>query len=272
MRGLSLAAEIAVGRFRRENSFSRIAPLQLTTWVLKAFVAVAILVAILYAVGINPTTVVTGLGLGGIALAFAAQKTIENVFGTVMIVVDQPVRVGDFCKIGDSLGTIEEIGLSFYPGTHPGPHPGDGSERSACLDGSRKLHLTGKFLVSPHYQFEIRNHSRPTPPCSRGNARLFTRPCEIRSCYNACSVHPVRQRVPGILELFAYVLVNNVTLFLEVQEELLLNIAEIIADAGTGLAFPSQVTYLAKDAGFDVKKSDAAIEQVRKRRKSALAS
>ena len=60
---------------------------------------------------INPATVVTGLGLGGIALAFAAQKTIENVFGTVMIVADQPLRVGDFCKIGDSLGTIEENGL-----------------------------------------------------------------------------------------------------------------------------------------------------------------
>jgi MscS family membrane protein len=271
MRALSLAAEIAEARFRRENCFSKIAPLQLTTWVLKAFVAVGILVTILYAVGINPTAVVTGLGLGGIALAFAAQKTIENVFGTVMIVVDQPVRVGDFCKIGDSLGTIEEIGLR--------------STRLRTLDRTLVMVPNGQLASMMvenytsrekfwfHHIIGLRYETTPD--------QLRYVLAEVRECLQKhVRVDAATVRVRFIrfgsasqeIELFAYVLVTDVAVFLEVQEELLLHITDIIADSGTGLAFPSQMTYLAKDAGLDDEKNQAATAQIRRERNSALAS
>ena len=52
-----------------------------------------------------------GFGVGGLAVALAAQKTVENLFGGVTLYADQPVKVGDFCRFGDKIGTVEEIGL-----------------------------------------------------------------------------------------------------------------------------------------------------------------
>jgi MscS family membrane protein len=56
-------------------------------------------------------TVLAGLGIGGIAIAFAAQKTLENVFGSVALGIDQPFRVGDTIIVDGIEGTVEAIGL-----------------------------------------------------------------------------------------------------------------------------------------------------------------
>ena len=76
------------------------------------------LIIILFAVvswmdnlGYQVTTILAGLGVGGVAVALAAQKSLENLLGSITIYASQPVRVGDFCKFGDTLGTVEEIGL-----------------------------------------------------------------------------------------------------------------------------------------------------------------
>ena len=57
------------------------------------------------------TAFVAGLGIGGVAVALAAQKSVENLFGGVTLYADQPVRVGDICRFDGRLGTVEEIGL-----------------------------------------------------------------------------------------------------------------------------------------------------------------
>jgi MscS family membrane protein len=69
------------------------------------------LIAALSELGYPVTSLVAGLGIGGVALALAAQKTVENLFGSVAIAVDQPFSVGDFVKIDDVIGTVESIGL-----------------------------------------------------------------------------------------------------------------------------------------------------------------
>lgn len=61
--------------------------------------------------GYPVTTLLAGLGIGGLALAFGAQKTVENLFGSMALAVDQPFRVGDFVKVEDFVGTVEDIGL-----------------------------------------------------------------------------------------------------------------------------------------------------------------
>ncbi len=77
----------------------------------KVVVAVGGVVATLAALGYPVVTVLAGLGIGGIALAFGAQKTIENLFGSISIAADQPFRVGDFVKIEDFAGNVERIGM-----------------------------------------------------------------------------------------------------------------------------------------------------------------
>ena len=61
--------------------------------------------------GLNVKTALAGLGIGGLAIALGAQKTLENLIGGVSLLMDKAVQVGDFCKIGDRVGTVEDIGL-----------------------------------------------------------------------------------------------------------------------------------------------------------------
>ena len=61
--------------------------------------------------GYNTNAILAGLGVGGLAVALAAQKTIENLFGAVAFISDRPVLVGDFCQFGTQSGTVEDIGL-----------------------------------------------------------------------------------------------------------------------------------------------------------------
>jgi MscS family membrane protein len=80
----------------------------------RAAAATIVVLAILVLLGnwgYNTTTFVAGLGVGGIAVALAAQQTIANVFGGVSIIGDQPVRIGDYGKFGDLIGTVEDIGM-----------------------------------------------------------------------------------------------------------------------------------------------------------------
>jgi MscS family membrane protein len=69
------------------------------------------IVALLAELGYPVASLIAGLGLGGLAFALAAQKTVENLFGAFSLAADQPIREGDFVKIEDFVGTVETIGL-----------------------------------------------------------------------------------------------------------------------------------------------------------------
>jgi MscS family membrane protein len=75
-----------------------------------AVVAIAT-VAILDTFGVNVTAGVAALGIGGLAIALGAQKTVENLVGGISVIADRPIQVGDFCKVGDVMGTVEDIGM-----------------------------------------------------------------------------------------------------------------------------------------------------------------
>ena len=122
------------------------AVIRLSATLMKALAVVIGLVVIFdYFAGINLTAVVAGLGVGGIAVAFAAQKTIENFLGGLFLVWDKPIRLGDFCKAGEYRGNVEHIGLRSTlirtPTVPWSPSPTASSRRSAsktstCATGS----------------------------------------------------------------------------------------------------------------------------------------
>jgi len=85
--------------------------LSVTRNLARVLVAVTGLVATLAAFGYPVATVLAGLGIGGIAIAFGAQKTIENLFGSISLAADQPFRVGDLVRIEDFTGNVERIGM-----------------------------------------------------------------------------------------------------------------------------------------------------------------
>ena len=93
----------------REQQIRSFAPL--IGRVARIFILAIGAIAIVAQFGYTVTTLLTGLGIGGIALAFAAQKTLEHPFGSIAIGLDQPIRVGDWVKIGETEGEVESIGL-----------------------------------------------------------------------------------------------------------------------------------------------------------------
>ncbi len=83
----------------------------LATKTLKVLVVIIGCLVVLQNFGINVTALLAGLGIGGVALAFAAQDTVANVFGTITILLDTPFKLGDRIKITDTEGIVEEVGF-----------------------------------------------------------------------------------------------------------------------------------------------------------------
>lgn len=83
-------------------------------WIKKTLVAIFVVIGVLITVqslGFNVSTILSGLGIGGLAFALAAQDTIANLFGSIVVAIDQPFKVGEMVRIGGHTGKVEDIGL-----------------------------------------------------------------------------------------------------------------------------------------------------------------
>jgi len=110
-RGIDVASHAFTGSaWGRAHPSSR-SLLPLASKVGKVFVVVLAVVAFLSELGYAVTSLVAGLGIGGVAVALGAQKTLENLFGAFSIGADQPFLQGDVVRVGDLTGTVEVVGL-----------------------------------------------------------------------------------------------------------------------------------------------------------------
>lgn len=95
----------------KRNHIERVSILGLLRKIVKALLLIFAIIVIFGNLGFDLTTGIAALGVGGLALALGAQKTIENLVGSVVVVADSPVRVGDYCKFGAYEGTVVDIGI-----------------------------------------------------------------------------------------------------------------------------------------------------------------
>jgi MscS family membrane protein len=229
--------------------------------ILKVVLLVISGLVIMATLGFNLTTALAGLGIGGIAIAFAAQKTLENLFGGVSVLGDEVIRIGDVCQFGDRVGTITDISLR--------------STRIRTLERSElsipngslatmnveNLSLRDKFIMNP--AFGMRYDTTPD--------QLRYVLAEIRRMlyeHPKIETQGARVRFAGLdssalrLEMFCYVLTTDFADFAAVREDVLLRIMDIVKQAGTGFAFPSQTLYLTRDPGTDKAVGKAAEQTV----------
>lgn len=96
---------------RADQSQNVIAILKPLVTTLKIIMVIVIILNWFSDAGFNITTIVTGLGIGSLAVALAAQKSLENVFGAFTLFIARPIKPGDMCKFGSTRGRVEEIGL-----------------------------------------------------------------------------------------------------------------------------------------------------------------
>ena len=230
--------------------------------ILKVLVIIFAGLAILSALGFNMTTALAGLGIGGLAVGFGAQKTIENLFGGVSVLGDEVIRVGDFCRVGDRVGTVEDISLR--------------STRIRTVERTELSVPNGTLATINVENFTRRDKILFNPTLS---LRYETSADQMR--YLVAEIrrllyqHPkvetssARARFAGFgenslsVEIFSFVLTQDFAEFTAIREDLLLRMMDIVVRSGTAFAFPSRTVYLGRDSGLDRAVSEAAIQKVR---------
>jgi MscS family membrane protein len=192
--------------------------------------------------GYNTNTILAGLGVGGIAIALAAQKTIENLFGGVSLISDRAVLVGDFCQFGGQVGTVEDIGLR--------------STRIRTLDRTVVTVPNSQFSTMTLENFSKRDRMwfHPTIRLRRDTGpdqvrQMMEEITQILQKHEMVDASGVPLRFSKItdqtldLDIFAYILTPDSNEFLKVQSDLLLKILEASYRLGIGLAVPIQEEY-----------------------------
>jgi MscS family membrane protein len=194
-------------------------------------------------IGINITTVLAGLGVGGVAVALALQKPMEDVFGAITLYTQQPARVGDFCRIGTEIGTIEEIGLR--------------TTRFRTLADTVIAVPNAKLANEPIDNISARKKIRYLPTL---RLRYDSTPAQLQQILEGIRKllsnhervlqdnHRARFKEFGDdaleIEVMAYLNTTDWAEYLGLAEELNIRIMEIVARAGTSLALPSQVLHV----------------------------
>jgi MscS family membrane protein len=234
---------------------------------LKAAIFVLAIFAILGTLGFNLTTPLAGLGIGGIAIAFAAQKTLENLFGGVSLLGDEVIRIGDFCRFGDRVGTVEDISLRSTRIRTPDRTELSIPNGSLATMNVENLSRRDKILFNA--KLGLRYETSP-------DQMRYVLAQVRRLLYEHAKVETegARNRLIAFdqgaltLEIFAYVLTRDFDEFLAIREDILLRIMDIVDAAGTSLALPSQTVFLGRDAGVDKEKAEKVTRQVQKWRET----
>ncbi len=233
---------------RERGDTNRVALVGLGGRLLQVLAFIIGVLALLQSVGINLTPVLAGLGVGGIAVALASQKTLENLFGGMMVIGDRPVRIGQFCRVGTMTGTVEDIGLRstrirtvarteiFIPNA------------DMAIQSIENFTTRDKFLFNHTITLRHDTTADQLRFVLAGARTLLSQHPQVEQA--SARVRLVRFTSTGFdVELFAYVTVIELETFLPIQEDLLLRLMDIIEAGGTSLAAPVQTIGLARNAG-----------------------
>ena len=212
----------------------------------KIFVVVFGLIYGAAALSIPIVPMLTSLGIGGLAFAFAAKDTIENFFGSVAVILDRPFEVGDWVVIGDVEGTVEEVGFrstrvrTFY-------------NSQVTLPNATLVRATVDNYGRRRYR-RVRTHigvQYDTPPATilaftEGIRELVRSHPYTRKDYYQVWLHEFG---PSSLDILLYIFheAPDWSTELRERERLYLDIIRLAEKLGVQFAFPTQTVHLFKE-------------------------
>jgi len=211
--------------------------------------------------GVPVLSMITGLGIGGIAVALAIRPTLENLIGGFILYMDKPVKVGDFCNFGDMSGTVETIGIR--------------STQIRSLDRTMISIPNSQFVDMQlinwaHCDQMMITHTIGLRYETETDQLRYVL-AKIREMFHS---HPridpetIRVRFSGFgassqdISIRVYAKTHEWNDFYAIKEDILLRISDIVKQSGTGFAFPSQTVYMGKDDGLDTKLGEKAKAEV----------
>lgn len=232
-------------RRRMEDDASAITTLAAITVLTKVILWAVVLLLALDNVGVDITALIAGLGVGGIAVALAAQNVLVDLFASMAIVFDKPFVLGDFIVIGDMSGTVEHIGLK--------------TTRVRSLSGEQLVFSNAKLLGS-----DIRNYKRMAE-----RRIVFTLGLVYQTTAEQLEAIPamIKEVVQSHenarfdrshfktfaassldVETVYYVLVPDYSTYMDIQQSINLAVLRRFADAGLDFAYPTQTLYHVKES------------------------
>lgn len=237
-----VAAAIGRSKWAQDNPASR-SLVPLGGRVAKTLLFAMGLIMVVADLGYPVASLLAGLGVGGIALALASQKTMENLFGAFSIGVDQPFRVGDFVKVGELMGTVETLGLR--------------STRIRTLDRTIVTIPNSQLSEMKTESFTARDRFRFSTMIG---VEYGTTAAQIRGLLAALEAvleahpkfwpegHTVRFKALGTssldIEVSAWFTTSEYDTFAAIREELLLSFLETVEKSGVAFAFPTQTVHV----------------------------
>jgi MscS family membrane protein len=205
------------------------------------------LIAVLTELGFQVTSLLAGLGIGGLAVALAAQKTVENLIGSVAIGVDQPFRVGDFVAVDGIQGTVEQVGMR--------------STRLRTLDRTLVTMPNGKLADLRIESFAARDRFRLAVTLGLSYSTTAAQMRQVTDAIRTLLAgHPANGpdapvvRFTGFadsslsVEVMAWLVAADFDAFASLRGEIYLRIMEIVEQAGTSFAFPTRTVQLVPPA------------------------
>ena len=267
--GSMAVAEAVIGSPKISNESLNAHLLRLLARTFGVVVVIAIILYVSNQLGAPMYGLVAGLGVGGIAIALAAQPTIENFIGGLNLFTDRPVSVGDFCRYGEDptpdwrrTGTVESIGLR--------------STQIRGIDDTVTTIPNADFSKMHIVNYTRRRHMLLLTVLG---LRYETTDDQLRfvlaTLRDMLLAHPrvaddeprVRFAGFGDFSLNVEIRINIDTSdrneFRAIREDIYLRAMKIVTDAGTGFAFPSRTVYHARDDGLDAERQQASEAQVR---------
>lgn len=214
----------------------------------KVVIMVMAVIGVLSDLGFPVASLVAGLGVGGLAFALAAKSTVENLFGAFAMGVDQPIRVGDFVRVDDFVGTVESIGMR--------------STRIRTADRTTISLPNGKIAEMKLETFSTRDRMRLTTVIG---VEYRTTADQLKQILNGCE--RVLMEHPHIwkdsvtvkfskfaassldIEIICWFVVPSYNDFRVCRQEVLLGFMEEVEKAGSSFAFPTRTVHVVNTTG-----------------------
>jgi small-conductance mechanosensitive channel len=190
--------------------------------------------------GYDVTTIVAGLGIGGIAVALAAQNILGDLFNYFVIYFDRPFEVGDFITVDDKMGTVEYIGIK--------------TTRVRSLSGEQLIIGNSNLTSSRihNYKRMLKRRAIFTIDVEYGTPLEVVReiPAMLRTIVESQEMvmfdraHFARYNDWSLrFEVVYNVTVPEYNVFMDIQQNINLKIYELFTERGIGFAFPSQTVF-----------------------------
>lgn len=227
-------------------------------FLLRFVVWVTVILSILANLGVNITAFVTSLGIGGIAIALALQNILSDLFASMSIGLDKPFEIGDFIIVNDVLGTVEHIGIK--------------TTRIRSLSGEQIVTSNTELLKQTIRNFKRMSERRVlfsfgvTYQASTDQVKtLTTEVCKIIQSIEGTRFERAHFKQFGAsaleFEVVYHVLNPDYGYYMDIQQQINLELMSVCADLGVDFAFPTTTLHFS-DSDLKIKLEQSRLRAV----------